>query len=91
MHHSLGLAGTVAIGHARCSTDRQDLAVSREALSNLGIAADRSEAYWEARTRFSVAGGWSLPTLRSQQVAGSGASCQWTFRSSPQASNLARM
>lgn len=31
----------VLIGYARCSTDKQDLAVQRETLLNLGIAAER--------------------------------------------------
>ena len=29
------------IGHARCSTDRQDLAAQRQALLELGVAEDR--------------------------------------------------
>jgi DNA invertase Pin-like site-specific DNA recombinase len=31
----------IAIGYARCSTDKQDLTVQREALLKLGVAADR--------------------------------------------------
>jgi hypothetical protein len=33
--------GTVLIGYARCSTDKQDLAAQRAALEALGVAADR--------------------------------------------------
>ena len=29
------------IGYARCSTDKQDLTAQREALTDLGVAADR--------------------------------------------------
>ncbi|MGI4830657.1 MAG: recombinase family protein, partial [Janthinobacterium lividum] len=29
------------IGYARCSTDKQDLTAQREALTELGVAADR--------------------------------------------------
>jgi DNA invertase Pin-like site-specific DNA recombinase len=29
------------IGYARCSTDKQDLSAQREALTELGVAADR--------------------------------------------------
>jgi DNA invertase Pin-like site-specific DNA recombinase len=31
----------ISIGYARCSTDKQDLTVQREALLKLGVAADR--------------------------------------------------
>ena len=31
----------IAIGYARCSTEKQDLTVQREALAKLGVAADR--------------------------------------------------
>ncbi|MFN7398744.1 MAG: recombinase family protein [Sandaracinobacter sp.] len=31
----------IAIGYARCSTDKQDLTVQREALMKLGVAAER--------------------------------------------------
>ena len=31
----------IAIGYARCSTDKQDLTVQREALAKLGVTADR--------------------------------------------------
>ena len=29
------------IGHARCSTDKQDITAQRDALTELGVAADR--------------------------------------------------
>jgi hypothetical protein len=31
----------IAIGYARCSTDKQDLTVQREALLKFGVAAER--------------------------------------------------
>ena len=31
----------IAIGYARCSTDKQDVTVQREALLKLGVAEDR--------------------------------------------------
>jgi DNA invertase Pin-like site-specific DNA recombinase len=31
----------IAVGYARCSTDKQDLTVQREALLKLGVAAER--------------------------------------------------
>jgi DNA invertase Pin-like site-specific DNA recombinase len=40
VRYSLGMT-EIAIGYARCSTDRQDLTVQREALLKLGVAADR--------------------------------------------------
>ncbi len=40
MRYSLGMT-EIAIGYARCSTDKQDLTVQREALLKLGVAADR--------------------------------------------------
>jgi DNA invertase Pin-like site-specific DNA recombinase len=33
------------IGYARCSTDKQDLTAQREALAELGVAADRFHVY----------------------------------------------
>ena len=32
---------TTLIGYARCSTDKQDLAVQKATLEKLGVAADR--------------------------------------------------
>lgn len=40
MRYALGMTG-IAIGYARCSTDKQDLTVQREALLKLGVTADR--------------------------------------------------
>jgi DNA invertase Pin-like site-specific DNA recombinase len=40
VRYSLGMT-EIAIGYARCSTDKQDLTVQREALLKLGVAADR--------------------------------------------------
>src|SRR5690625_134749 len=40
MRYSLCMAATL-IGYARCSTDKQDLAAQKQALLDLGVAADR--------------------------------------------------
>lgn len=40
MRYILGMT-EIAIGYARCSTDKQDLTVQREALLKLGVGADR--------------------------------------------------
>lgn len=40
MRYSRAMTG-MAIGYARCSTDKQDLTVQREALAKLGVEADR--------------------------------------------------
>src|SRR5690625_7528885 len=40
MRYSFFMAATL-IGYARCSTDKQDLAAQKQALLDMGVAADR--------------------------------------------------
>ncbi len=65
----------IAIGYARCSTDKQDLTVQREALLKLGVAADRIYtdhgltgpiAYGPASTRRSLRSAPATPWSRAQ-------------------------